>query len=426
MGLNVPSGTKLWGLNLAEPYGVSLTRMFQTWPWGSFILPAEQSVLATAGNTLRVIFDPAGYHAGAYTQSQLFSQIDQLAAQCLSDGVYLYPTLWGSFWRQGLDTPTLTAWCAMLAAKLNQHATIIPLIDVVNEYNLLGEAFAADALSMVAAVRGVTDLPLTLSDSTTPSAAPAWAPSAELQAVASGIDVIDLHVYVPAQLGCLAQVLSYGKDVIFGEVGCPDSQGAAAQASLVAQAAAVSGCRGVIGWCYADYDTAPDNRFGFFTASGAPKFSLLSPLVRGRVPPAQFVSPVVTQDAVLTVNAAGPGNYGDWFGASFTDPAGGGQYLLRVYYHTDGNTYAHGYRIGGSFSTLINQPVPNMQAGRSYAYRFRARAGQLSIYLSVDGGAESLLAGPAQDPAPLPPCAIAQWTNATGNVVAGFTASGGV
>lgn len=252
---------------------------------GGWIKPQIDALKGVGGNCLRIFGDVKGVLDGHYTRAQYISRVVEVVAYCQTLGLYAYVTFGDynhipSAWNVSTSPALMQSEMVALATALDGSTNMIGLDVWQESFNGYNWPSGVDSTvngtliaGWAAAIKGVTDIPLTASDyakggdpvqTLSQGAFPAWA------------DFKDCHKYnypITADEIATAIALLPSKALLCGEFGTPLSRGSSQQtidyqgmrdASLGSYTPQFAGH---LQWAISDQDTVAANQWGMFDAS---------------------------------------------------------------------------------------------------------------------------------------------------------------
>ena len=276
-GVNIALGNPAFATVSASATPAPWAQLWTDWDTTSLQRRLDQAV--TLGcNTVRMAGSVLAVTGGYITRAQYLAKWGQFSGWCQDRKLFLYPYL-ADYYNEGSvlsSTSTLQAEIVAAATYLHTLPDIVAL-DLVQESDpWLAGAGSSFSVTLYNAVKAVTNLPCTYSQTGTIASS--------VTSYTDRRDFADLHIYGTSgsQPSDLTTAWTGGLTypVCFGEFGTNPAGNSAAQVTRLNQilglfaATGGSGQRvaGALRWTVEDYDTAANqNNHGLFDETGAEK-----------------------------------------------------------------------------------------------------------------------------------------------------------
>lgn len=282
-------GVVLRGANIAPKAshvasGHAYRTLFAEWDWNGWIRPQIDALHRVGANAVRLIGDLEGVNDGTFTHGTYASRWAQLIDYAASLGMFTYPALGGvsQISGGGLNLTQVTTTIATVAGNLHPHKANIVGLDLLQESvrrqvaNSWALAFAS---TITPAVRAVTDIPVTYSNSDAGRDGAARFVFRLWRDVLRGhVDFWDVHIYCRPPRTLLADAFfgaGESKPVLIGEFGTQGVTPEPEKARMFDLIGDVSRFRpgglkaaGVFAWAVFDQGTGA-NAHGMFETNGA-------------------------------------------------------------------------------------------------------------------------------------------------------------
>lgn len=266
--------------------GQAFRSMFATWDWGGWVKWQVDLAISAGANCVRLIGDLLGVNDGTFTSAYYLACWEQLIDYCAAQGIYLSAAGGGVSQVSGLSSSVIETALVNHATLLDGYPATVVGFDIVQEST--ASWAPTNAASVSAAVRAVTDIPITYSHAVTATSGfrgPAWR-----DALQSHVDYFDAHFYIdPLPFVLYDGYWSKGetKPLLIGEIGASVAEGQAAQSERYEAGVVVARKRdlsllpaGTLTWAITDQGTADGDKWGMWDTSGTPRSHLLNAFAR--------------------------------------------------------------------------------------------------------------------------------------------------
>lgn len=210
---------------------------WSNWPLG-YVKDNLDRAAGLGMDTIRVIGGISAVKSGAITQSVYVDRWEELVAECASRGMHVYACGGDPRHLSGASLAEIQAIIEAQATMLDGYDNVVGF-DVIQErqswVDVIGISEAAllsNCTTLAAAVRAITDIPLTFSDVAT-DATPLGAVDSSFDEL---VDFHDLHIYY-TPTSSDADGWPSAKPLVFGEYGSNLTGGAALREARMAAVA---------------------------------------------------------------------------------------------------------------------------------------------------------------------------------------------
>jgi regulator of sigma D len=295
--IKAPAGAKLYGVNIVPTptevgTGVAAwANLHVDWPWDAWIKPQIDSAASNGigCNCIRMIGDFLGVFTRLFSQATYNEHWTQLVSYCAKRGVYVIVTGGDHSQVSEMIDRDIESNVISLLDALSSFDNVA-YVDVMQEQDAWGVGNAAARTNAIyAAIKATTSLPLTFSSvrKLTDNDSSGW-----IESIKTSCDVLDFHIYkalgyngtppfVATDLNRW-QATYPDKEMVFGEVGSPESDGEAENRAFVGNVfklvARDPRLRSCCLWAAQDQGTTAQLKYGLFDAHWNPRYAFRTAL----------------------------------------------------------------------------------------------------------------------------------------------------